>query len=181
MVFLKIDAGRTTVKGILADNNVIGQVAYLVQLMQSEPWADFWNSLGLVLRNFADVGLAATATDEEGLASAVRSKSSHHGQTATTIRGFPLPAVIRNSNNSDSVARIHDRGSRHSLAATANTKSASWRRFMITFSALTRSGARAVYFCLELCYFGVSFFAGTLFSTKSIIVLHTSSRLTPRK
>ena len=52
-------------KGILADNNVIGQVAYLVQLMQSEPWADFWEELGLALCQFADVGLAETATDLE--------------------------------------------------------------------------------------------------------------------
>jgi predicted nuclease of predicted toxin-antitoxin system len=53
------------VKGILADNNVIGQVAYLVQLMQAEPWGDFWKELGLVLRRFDDVGLAPNATDGE--------------------------------------------------------------------------------------------------------------------
>ena len=179
MVFLKIDAGRTTVKGILADNNVIGQVAYLVQLMQSEPWADFWNSLGLVLRNFADVGLAATATDEEVWQRCQIEEFSSR-TTATTIRRFPLRPS--SATPTTQIRCPYSRsGISTSLAATANTKSASWRRFMITFSALTRSGARAVYFCLELCYFGVSFFAGTLFSTKSIIVLHTSSRLTPRK
>jgi hypothetical protein len=53
------------VKGILADNNVIGQVAYLVRLMQSEPWGDFWNELGLVLRHFDDVSLAPNASDVE--------------------------------------------------------------------------------------------------------------------
>lgn len=53
------------VKGILADNNVIGQVAHLVQLMQAEPWGDYWKDLGLVLRNFKDVGLDPTATDVE--------------------------------------------------------------------------------------------------------------------
>ena len=52
-------------QGILADNNVIGQVAYLVQLMQAEPWADFWKELGLVLRRFEDVGLSPTASDVE--------------------------------------------------------------------------------------------------------------------
>lgn|GEM_PF-3683551 len=52
-------------KGILADNNVIGQVAYLVQLMQAEPWSDFWNELGLTLRRFDEVGLAPTASDVE--------------------------------------------------------------------------------------------------------------------
>jgi hypothetical protein len=44
---LKSAGRRKTVKGILADNNVIGQVAYLVQLMQAEPWGDFWKELGL--------------------------------------------------------------------------------------------------------------------------------------
>ena len=52
-------------KGILADNNVIGQVAYLVQLMHAEPWVDLWKELGLVLRHSKDVGLAPTATDLE--------------------------------------------------------------------------------------------------------------------
>ena len=52
-------------KGILADHNVIGQVAYLVQMMQSEPWAEFWKELGLVLRRFDDIGLAPTASDVE--------------------------------------------------------------------------------------------------------------------
>ncbi len=53
------------VKGILADHNVIGQVSHLVQLMQAEPWAEFWQYLGLALRRFEDVGLAPTAKDIE--------------------------------------------------------------------------------------------------------------------
>ena len=52
-------------KGILADNNVIGQVAYLVEMMQAEGWEDFWNELGLVLVRFDDVGLAIDASDLE--------------------------------------------------------------------------------------------------------------------
>ena len=52
-------------KGILADNNVIGQVAYLAQLMQAHGWEDFWNDLGLTLLQFEDIGLSATATDVE--------------------------------------------------------------------------------------------------------------------
>lgn len=52
-------------KGILADNNIIGQVAFLAQMMQSNAWADFWKQLGLVLRHFEDVGLAPTASDVE--------------------------------------------------------------------------------------------------------------------
>jgi hypothetical protein len=53
------------VKGILADNNVIGQVAYLAQLMQARGWEDFWNDLGLTLLHFEDIGLSPTATDVE--------------------------------------------------------------------------------------------------------------------
>jgi hypothetical protein len=40
-------------------------VDYLVQQMQLEPWTDFWQGLGLVLRHFEDVGLTATSTDVE--------------------------------------------------------------------------------------------------------------------
>jgi hypothetical protein len=53
------------VRGILADINVIGQVAYLVQLMQADPWRNFWKELGLVLLRFEDVGLAPDAADVE--------------------------------------------------------------------------------------------------------------------
>jgi hypothetical protein len=33
------------------------------QRMRAEPWAEFWQTLGLVLRRFDDVGLLAFATD----------------------------------------------------------------------------------------------------------------------
>src|SRR5438094_306141 len=33
--------------------------------MQIEPWSDFWQGLGLVLRHFEDVGLTAGSTDLE--------------------------------------------------------------------------------------------------------------------
>ena len=52
-------------KGILADNNVVGHVVYLARLMQAEPWAGFWMELGLAFRSFADVGLSPTSTDTE--------------------------------------------------------------------------------------------------------------------
>ena len=53
------------VKGILADINARGQVEYLVQLMRTEAWISFWETLGLVLRHFEDVGLTPTSTDLE--------------------------------------------------------------------------------------------------------------------
>jgi hypothetical protein len=53
------------VRGILADNIVIGQVGYLVRLMQSDGWDTFWNDLGLSLAHFDEVGLLASSTDVE--------------------------------------------------------------------------------------------------------------------
>lgn len=52
-------------KGILADNDVRGQVEYLVALMQTEPWREFWLDLGLALFDFEDVGLTAASADME--------------------------------------------------------------------------------------------------------------------
>jgi hypothetical protein len=48
--------------GILADNNAIGLVRYLVQQMHAPPWSDFWQALGLVEKSFADVGLAPASS-----------------------------------------------------------------------------------------------------------------------
>jgi hypothetical protein len=53
------------VKGILADNDVRGQVEYLVVLMQAKPWREFWVGLGLPLLNLEDIGLSATSPDLE--------------------------------------------------------------------------------------------------------------------
>jgi hypothetical protein len=53
------------VKGLVADANIQGQVHYLVQRMQVEAWADFWQALGLVLHRFEDVGLSGSSTDLE--------------------------------------------------------------------------------------------------------------------
>ena len=52
-------------KGILADNNVIGQVEYLVQRMQTHGWEVFWNDFGLALFHFDEIGLAISAADTE--------------------------------------------------------------------------------------------------------------------
>jgi hypothetical protein len=53
------------VKGLIADANIQGQVEYLLQRMQADAWAEFWQTLGLVLYRFDDVGLSASATDLE--------------------------------------------------------------------------------------------------------------------
>jgi len=49
----------------VADANIQGQVEYLVQRMQADAWADFWQALGLVVGRFEDVGLSASSTDLE--------------------------------------------------------------------------------------------------------------------
>jgi len=53
------------VKGILADNDVRGQVEYLVVLMQADPWWEYWQDLDLALYHFEDMGLIRTSTDPE--------------------------------------------------------------------------------------------------------------------
>lgn len=52
-------------QGILADVNIVGQVEYLVRIMQSPEWVDLWQLLGLELIRFTDVGLLSTSTDLE--------------------------------------------------------------------------------------------------------------------
>lgn len=52
-------------KGILADINALGQVQALVEQMQTEPWAEFWTSLGLIVKCFEEVGLSPTSSDLE--------------------------------------------------------------------------------------------------------------------
>ena len=50
---------------IMADNDVVGQVRALVQLCESAPWDEFWRAARCELQTFADLGLAADATDAE--------------------------------------------------------------------------------------------------------------------
>lgn len=52
-------------KGILTDNDVRGQVDYLVALVEAEPWQEFWKDLALPLLRFEDLGLSPSATDQE--------------------------------------------------------------------------------------------------------------------
>ena len=52
-------------KGLVADANIQGHVEHLVECMQADAWAEFWQALGLVLYRFEDVGLSMSATDLE--------------------------------------------------------------------------------------------------------------------
>ncbi len=52
-------------KGLVVDADIQGHVEYLVQRMQAEAWAEFWQALALVVLRFEDVGLSASATDLE--------------------------------------------------------------------------------------------------------------------
>src|SRR5262249_15183705 len=56
---------RRTVKGILADANIIGPIDALVHQMQTGDWAGLWVDLGLVFRHFDDAGLSPDASDLE--------------------------------------------------------------------------------------------------------------------
>jgi hypothetical protein len=49
--------------GILADNNVEGHLAALVQIMQDDYWGEVWTESGLAVVTFEDLGLARSASD----------------------------------------------------------------------------------------------------------------------
>lgn len=50
--------------GILADHNLIGQVAAAVARCGRPPWDEFWGDLGLTPRTFADLGFDRTTPDD---------------------------------------------------------------------------------------------------------------------
>jgi hypothetical protein len=52
-------------KELVADANIQGQVEHLVECMQADAWAEFWQALDLVLYRFEDLGLSMSATDLE--------------------------------------------------------------------------------------------------------------------
>jgi hypothetical protein len=42
-------------KGLVADANIQGHVEHLVECMQADAWAEFWQALGLVLLRIDDI------------------------------------------------------------------------------------------------------------------------------
>lgn len=52
-------------KGILADNNIKGQVQYLVELMRSPVWLEIWESLNLTVDTFESLGLTDSISDAD--------------------------------------------------------------------------------------------------------------------
>jgi len=51
-------------KGILADNDIIGHVAWLMQILQGNEWCEVWQSLDLSVKSFSDLGLSADSPDD---------------------------------------------------------------------------------------------------------------------
>jgi Domain of unknown function (DUF5615) len=91
------------VPGILADENVIGLVEFLVREMQSPPWSDLWSDLHLSLLRFEDVGLAPGSSDAD-----VWRVCQTHGHLLITAN--------RNQDDPDSLeAIIRDKGRPNSL------------------------------------------------------------------
>ena len=84
--------------GILADYNLVGHVTLIVGRMNREPWTEFWQSLGLGLLTFADLGLSRRTPDDvlwrrcqaDGLV-LITANRNHDG-------GDSLEAVIRAEN-----------------------------------------------------------------------------------
>jgi hypothetical protein len=51
------------VRGILADNNVEGQVNRLLLLLRGQEWGELWASLGLTVESFDSLGLTRDTSD----------------------------------------------------------------------------------------------------------------------
>jgi len=135
------------VKGILADNNVIGQVAYLARLMQTQ-WRDFWKELGLVLRRFEGVGLAPTATDteiwhrcqaEELILITDNRNDDTPDSLAAAIRTFGTPPRCPYSRSPISIGLSQVRSTRNGYSSACTT----------TFFASTKCAARVDCSCLD--------------------------------
>src|SRR5262249_11146143 len=53
----------STVKGVLGDINIQGHVEVLRHVWESAAWREIWNSLGLSIYTFAELGLSVDASD----------------------------------------------------------------------------------------------------------------------
>lgn len=53
------------VTGILADVNIQGHVDFLMELVRSDEWIEFWQYLNIRYVTFADVGLRAETSDAD--------------------------------------------------------------------------------------------------------------------
>jgi hypothetical protein len=89
------------VKGILADIHVKGPVNDLVREMKKEPWAEFWEYLGLSLFQFQDVGLSATSSDLEIWQRCQQEQLVFITNNRNADSSDSLETTIRNLNNSD--------------------------------------------------------------------------------
>ncbi len=82
---------------IIADHNIEGQLKVLVRILQTGPWAEIWNEIGVEIVSFANLGLSADASDtdlwqacqnhEVVLITANRNKSGADSLEATIARG----------------------------------------------------------------------------------------------
>jgi hypothetical protein len=49
--------------GILADGNIQGHLEILLRIWQGPMWREIWNSLGLTVQTFEELGLSRTSPD----------------------------------------------------------------------------------------------------------------------
>ncbi len=50
-------------KGILSDNDILGQMRVLHFILDNEPWREIWRSFNLAQRTMAELGLVTTSSD----------------------------------------------------------------------------------------------------------------------
>lgn len=89
--------------GIVADVNVIGHLDRIRDFISARGWQSYWDSLGLSVVTFADLGLASDAPDDEVW-------------RATQVAGVVLLTSNRNNDGPDSLeATMRDEGQDDSL------------------------------------------------------------------
>jgi len=90
-------------RGILADNDAVGDLDILVGILQSADWADLWASLDIGVTSFSELGLTSDALDsdlwhacqEAQIVLLTRNRNAHGLNS--------LEATIRNNRRSDSL------------------------------------------------------------------------------
>ncbi len=81
---------------IIADHNIEGHLKVLVRILQTGPWAEIWNEIGVEIVSFENLGLSPDASDtdlwqgcqnhEVVLITANRNKSGADSLEATIAR-----------------------------------------------------------------------------------------------
>ena len=90
-------------RGIVADANIEGHVARLVDHILATGWVAFWEYLGVTNETFADIGLAEGAPDSEVWRASQREQLVLITANRNNDGPDSLEATIRSENTPDSL------------------------------------------------------------------------------